>query len=608
MTRKAPPATPPDESEWGFEDKAPRMKIETKLGLCLVFCLVTGFSFVLHQKWSKIQRQQLPGAAAASEAAGPQDATVDPGLPPVASIPAEPRHGQQNSTASTKTSAAEDVNPFEDGPLASVSEPAPAMHSRTELADTTDAFAELPAQQEHTETLDPFASGSAPAAPPVEREFAEAEPPAFVDPSPPVDSPTGEDEPAMTWQLPSESAPTDSSTIVTEPADPADMTSEELPQFGELPAAAAAAQVEQGATQQEAEFFMELVPVEPEVPAMPEAPVATEQSASNPFGGEQQPQPPTIPAEPVPASEMGNPFSLPATNSPSSPPDEEAMQIFAADDGPQLAQPAPVEPGISSVNPGMSAWAAPEREPAGASADWTSTGSPLKSEPGRLQESVTEALPTFSAPDLQASGSGRLSFPETARSGTPQGPQSTATTGLSLHRETGESVAAEREWVVTRSDSFWSISQAVYDSGRYFSALARYNADRVQDPTRLALGTRLRVPPPEVLEAEFPQLFVPQASSESSIVPTAGESRRKSPPTGGLFLNGDHQPIYRVAEDDTLSEIARRHLGRASRWQEIFDLNRDRLKSPQDLTIGTILRLPADASQVALPPTASSRR
>ena len=56
--------------------------------------------------------------------------------------------------------------------------------------------------------------------------------------------------------------------------------------------------------------------------------------------------------------------------------------------------------------------------------------------------------------------------------------------------------------------------------------------------------------------------------------------------------------MYRIGESDTLSGIAVRTLGRASRWQEIFTLNRDRLPSMDRLAVGDELRLPPDASYV----------
>jgi polar amino acid transport system substrate-binding protein len=52
------------------------------------------------------------------------------------------------------------------------------------------------------------------------------------------------------------------------------------------------------------------------------------------------------------------------------------------------------------------------------------------------------------------------------------------------------------------------------------------------------------------------------------------------------------QEIYRVAQGDTLSMIARAHLGETSRWTEIWDLNKDRIADPNLIEIGWELVVP----------------
>ena len=68
---------------------------------------------------------------------------------------------------------------------------------------------------------------------------------------------------------------------------------------------------------------------------------------------------------------------------------------------------------------------------------------------------------------------------------------------------------------------------------------------------------------------------------------------------------------YTVAEGDTLFNIARYELGKASRWAEIYDLNREVLgKDFNYLTPGTKLTLPESekADVIAQPPASTYRR
>ncbi len=49
---------------------------------------------------------------------------------------------------------------------------------------------------------------------------------------------------------------------------------------------------------------------------------------------------------------------------------------------------------------------------------------------------------------------------------------------------------------------------------------------------------------------------------------------------------------YQVRPGDTLSDIAARFLGSSTRYMDIYELNRDRLRSPHDLRIGRSIRVP----------------
>ena len=51
-------------------------------------------------------------------------------------------------------------------------------------------------------------------------------------------------------------------------------------------------------------------------------------------------------------------------------------------------------------------------------------------------------------------------------------------------------------------------------------------------------------------------------------------------------------PVHRVADGDTLVQIAERYLGSAQRWRELYEFNRDVLASPELLPIGAELRIP----------------
>ncbi len=49
---------------------------------------------------------------------------------------------------------------------------------------------------------------------------------------------------------------------------------------------------------------------------------------------------------------------------------------------------------------------------------------------------------------------------------------------------------------------------------------------------------------------------------------------------------------YTVQDGDTLSKIAKEHLGNAGSYMKIFELNKDQLSDPDKIKPGQVLRLP----------------
>ena len=205
-------------------------------------------------------------------------------------------------------------------------------------------------------------------------------------------------------------------------------------------------------------------------------------------------------------------------------------------------------------------------------------------------------------------GSSSIMSESSTRSGVARAPAGSATD------------AKGEIYTIAPNDNFWTISRRQYGSGRYFAALARHNQDRVSDPQRLRPGMKISTPSASVLESTYPELIdksapaaapASRAASGGAIAgdgrplftrPSASQPPADSPaPTAqqvGYFYSKSGEPMYRVGEDDTLGSIAQKHLGRASRWTEIFEQNRETLKNPENLTVGTIIRLPPDASKV----------
>ena len=143
-------------------------------------------------------------------------------------------------------------------------------------------------------------------------------------------------------------------------------------------------------------------------------------------------------------------------------------------------------------------------------------------------------------------------------------------------------------YTVKPDDTYWTISKHAYGTARFFSSLALYNKNRIKDPRKLRKGMKVVIPDPKVLIERYPELL-------QDYIP-----KKKMP--SGYFLKPDGMPAYRIGERETLSDISQKHLGRASRWIQLYRMNQHVLQNPNRLKPGTVIDLPDDATNVHMVP------
>jgi hypothetical protein len=133
------------------------------------------------------------------------------------------------------------------------------------------------------------------------------------------------------------------------------------------------------------------------------------------------------------------------------------------------------------------------------------------------------------------------------------------------------------------NENYWVVSERAYGTGGYFKALAAYNEERHPNPEDLRYGDEIAVPQRAELEQMFPELC-PKAGRRPSTQTVAAAAAVSSAPA---------DRVYVVEDGDTLFDIARYELGKASRWAELYELNRDAIGDDIDfLAPGTKLILP----------------
>jgi len=92
----------------------------------------------------------------------------------------------------------------------------------------------------------------------------------------------------------------------------------------------------------------------------------------------------------------------------------------------------------------------------------------------------------------------------------------------------------------------------------------------------------------EAPRAPTPNPNPPTVARPSLAIPTGVPSPSPSPSPSPVAEG----QAYTVVTGDTLSTLAERFYGDASQWRTIFEANRDKMTSQDDLQVGMSLRIP----------------
>src|SRR5690606_29468622 len=125
-----------------------------------------------------------------------------------------------------------------------------------------------------------------------------------------------------------------------------------------------------------------------------------------------------------------------------------------------------------------------------------------------------------------------------------------------------------------------AVAERVYGDSNYADVLAAHNQQRYPDARSIRAGDVISAPPPQTLVDLYPDYFeAPQPEPGPEPVRVAENDARFAPPGRSTSGAGAREGtgVYVVREGDTLFDIARYHLGKASRWAELYELNRQQL-------------------------------
>ncbi len=132
--------------------------------------------------------------------------------------------------------------------------------------------------------------------------------------------------------------------------------------------------------------------------------------------------------------------------------------------------------------------------------------------------------------------------------------------------------------------------------------------------------SRPSIPEPKVekpLPGNEAWTSIPATPSKPKEKPAAEPPRQPAPEVAKTTSPPAQPPaapvsMYKIRHGDTLSELAEKHLGTSRRYMEIYEANRDRLRNPNDIRIGMMIRIPprvkfSDGYSAPQPPESDPR-
>lgn len=135
--------------------------------------------------------------------------------------------------------------------------------------------------------------------------------------------------------------------------------------------------------------------------------------------------------------------------------------------------------------------------------------------------------------------------------------------------------AAARKYKVASGDSLAKIAKQFYGDESKYKVIAE--ANKIVAPYALKPGQELVIP--EIAGHAAPK--TPGAT-------TSPTTRTTATPAAG------HGKTHKVVAGETLSKISKQYYGNEGKWKTIYEANKAKMKSPDDLKVGMELEIPQD--------------
>ncbi|MHB1158624.1 MAG: LysM peptidoglycan-binding domain-containing protein [Phycisphaerales bacterium] len=153
---------------------------------------------------------------------------------------------------------------------------------------------------------------------------------------------------------------------------------------------------------------------------------------------------------------------------------------------------------------------------------------------------------------------------------------------------------------IEKGDSLYSLAKKYYGDGSYYKTIYEANKDKMRSPGDLRIGVRLVIPD----RGGNTTTSTPGSSPDTiaAFDPNTPPSLRgdRTPPTEppataftseGATSGGDTK-TYTIQKGDVLGKLATKFYGTSKAWPKLVALNRGVIKDPDNLVVGTTIKVP----------------
>jgi len=222
----------------------------------------------------------------------------------------------------------------------------------------------------------------------------------------------------------------------------------------------------------------------------------------------------------------------------------------------------------------------------------------LSSHPPQPDDTASRTTPSAGTLNERAQPGGTHGLADPPGTAQPQNPPSaTRTTQHTAHDRPPAPTQTQRRavlanYTVAPGDTLTRIAAKHYGQGsrRFIKAIVDANRSAIADPDKLRAGIDLVIPSMDATAV------APSGGAVATDVATADRPNARPmsrPDRGGQYR------WYQIKKNDRYISIAREELGDASRWEEIYELNKEKFPDAGMIREGVRIKLPMEQSASA---------